>query len=570
MRLSQYFIPTLREVPADAEVVSHQLMLRAGMIKKVASGIYDYLPVGLKIIRKVEAIVRECLDESGAIELLMPAVQPAELWEESGRWSFYGKELLRMNDRHNREFCLGPTHEEVITDIVRHYVKSYKQLPINLYQIQSKFRDEVRPRFGLMRGREFIMKDAYSFDCTDSGAEESYGKMREAYCKIFEACGLNYTVVEADSGAIGGSFSHEFMVTADTGEDFVISCDSCDYGANVEKAVLVDSYVQEEGELSASVNIETPNSKTVEDVAKFLNQPVPKVVKTMLVNVDGKVYAFMVRGDHELNLAKVKNFIGGSVCDLAAPDEIVEATGGPLGYSGPVGIKVPVYADYAVKAMINYTVGANLKETHTINTNHGRDFEVAEFGDFRNAEAGDKCCKCGGTYKITKGIEVGHIFKLGTKYSEAMKAEFLDEHGKRKPYIMGCYGIGITRVVAAAIEQNHDEKGICWPVQLAPFKVCVIPLNTNDEEVINTAETIYIQLKKVGIDVIIDDRNERAGVKFNDAELIGYPIRINIGKKGLAEGVVEINVRKTDVTESVAKEQSISYVIEKLEELANS
>jgi len=538
------------------------------MIKKLASGIYSYLPGGLKVFRKVENIVRKYLNEAGAIETLMPAVQPAEIWEESGRWSFYGKELLRFKDRHNRDFCMGPTHEEVITDIIRHHVNSYKQLPINLYQIQTKFRDEVRPRFGLMRGREFIMKDAYSFDVDDAGAEKSYMAMYDAYKKIFKACGLKFKVVEADSGAIGGSFSHEFMVLADTGEDFVISCDSCDYSANVEKAIVKDDYEVEETELKDKENIETPNAKTVEEVAKFLDLPTPKIVKTMLVKLDDeKIVAVMVRGDHELNFAKVKNHFGASTCDFAEPDEIVAATNGPVGYSGPIGANVPVYVDNAVKAMKNYVVGANEKETHTININHGRDFEPAEFGDFRNAEAGDTCSCCGGKYVITKGIEVGHIFKLGTKYSESMKCEFLDQNGKRNPMIMGCYGIGITRVAASAIEQNHDEKGIIWPVQLAPFEVAVLPLTDKDEDVVNTADTIYKQLQKHGVDVCIDDRKERAGVKFTDAELIGYPIRVGIGKKTLAEGNVELTVRSTGETHIVPREESISKILEILNEL---
>ncbi len=385
MRYSKYFIPTLREVPADAEVISHQLMARAGMIKKLASGIYSYLPLGLVVIKKVEQIVRECMNEAGAIELTMPSIQPAELWQESGRWDFYGKELLRIKDRHNRDFCYGPTHEEVITDIVKSYITSYKALPINLYQIQTKFRDEVRPRFGLMRGREFIMKDAYSFDVDDAAANVSYQKMYDAYCKVFERCGLKYKTVEADSGAIGGSFSHEFMVLADTGEDFVISCDSCDYSANVEKAPLKNEYEPFAGEMKDAEDVVTPDAKTVSDVAVFLKKTDAEIIKTMVLNVDDKIVAVCLRGDHELNMAKVKNYFDASVVEFASPAEIYDNTGSPMGYCGPVGVKIPVYGDYAVAAMGNYVVGANTKETHKINVNHGRDFEFEAIDDFRNA-----------------------------------------------------------------------------------------------------------------------------------------------------------------------------------------
>lgn len=551
MRYSRFFIPTLREVPAEAEVISHKLMLRAGMIKKLASGVYNYLPLGVIVIRKVEEIVRRCMNEAGAIELLMPSIQPAELWKESGRWDYYGKELLRIKDRHDREFCYGPTHEEVITDLVRSYISSYKNLPINLYQIQTKFRDEVRPRFGLMRGREFMMKDAYSFDMDDAGANISYEKMYKAYCKIFESCGLRYKVVDADTGSIGGNFSHEFMVLAETGEDFVISCDSCDYSANVEKAVLKNDSVPYNGEMLPTDDVVTPNSKSVEDVARFLNIEPTSIAKTMIVRVDDKLVAIMIRGDHEMNEAKVKNYFHATTVELATPDEIEEATGGPCGYSGPVGIKVPVYGDYAVSAMGNYCVGANEKELHTVNVNHGRDFSFADVDDFRNAMEGDTCHKCGGKYEITKGIEVGHIFKLGTKYSLAMNANYLDKEGKRQPFIMGCYGIGVTRVAASAIEQNHDDKGIIWPVQLAPFKAAVVPLSMKDEDVVRHAETIYAMLTDMGLDPLLDDRDERAGVKFTDMELIGIPVRITLGKKTLEKGCAEITIRKTGETTEV-------------------
>lgn len=547
MRISQYYIPTLRETPSDAEVISHKLMLRAGMIKKVAAGIYSYLPLGLRVIRKIENIVRKYMNEAGAIELLMPAVVPAELWKESGRWYAYGKELLRIKDRHGRDFCVGPTHEEVITDIVRNDIKSYKQLPVNLYQIQTKFRDEIRPRFGLMRGREFIMKDAYSFDIDNAGAEISYNKMKDAYCKIFEACGLKYKMVDADSGAIGGSFSHEFMVLADTGEDFIISCNSCDYSANLEKAAVVDQPVENFEEMLPVKEVLTIGQKTVEDVAIFLNISKEKIVKTMILKVDDEVIAVMIRGDHELNLPKVKNWLGGSQIEFANSKEIEEVSDGPMGYTGPINLKCKIYADNAIKYMKNYVVGGNKKDLHLINVNHERDFKIAGFGDFRNAMPLDKCPQCeDGFYQITKGIEVGHIFKLGTKYSESMNCVFIDRDGKMRPMIMGCYGIGIGRTAAAAIEQNHDEKGIIWPVQLAPFEVIVVQVNTNDTEVVEVSNKIYEKLKRLNIDVAIDDRDERAGVKFNDADLIGYPVRVNVGKKSLMEQMVEINIRKNN------------------------
>jgi len=568
MRLSNYFTPTLRETPAEAEVVSHKLMLRAGMIRKSAAGIYSYLPLGLKVIQKVEQIVRKYMNEYGAVELLMPAVCSADLWKESGRWADYGKELLRIKDRHGRDFCVGPTHEEVITDIVRNSVKSYKQLPLNLYQIQTKFRDEVRPRFGLMRGREFIMKDAYSFDINDEAAEKSYKQMHTAYCNIFEACNLKYKVVEADSGAIGGSFSHEFMVLADTGEDFVISCNNCDYSANMEKAVTAENYVKDDEKILPFQSVETPGQKTVEDVANFLGVNITKIAKTLILKTDEDFVALMVRGDHEANLVKLKNYLDVVNVDFASEKEIEEITGGAMGFSGPVDLPLPIYADNAVKYMKNFVVGGNAKDVHLKNVNVEDDFAVKQFGDFRTAEPGDECPKCGkGSYVITKGIEVGHIFKLGTKYSESMNATYLDKDGKQKHMIMGCYGIGIGRTAAAAIEQNHDDAGIIWPPQLAPFEVVVVPVNTNDENVVNVAETIYLKLLKKGVDVVIDDRDERAGVKFNDADLIGYPLRINVGKKTLKEGNIEIFIRKDKELITVKREDSVNKTRELLENL---
>ena len=544
MRYSQYFLPTLKETPGDAEVVSHQLMSRAGMIRKVAAGIYDYLPLGLRVIRKVENIVREEMNKAGAIEILMPAVCPADLWEQSGRWQQYGKELLRLKDRKETEFCIGPTHEEVVTEIVRGTVNSYRQLPVNLYQIQTKFRDEVRPRFGLMRGREFIMKDAYSFDATDEGANASYEKMRKAYCRIFERCGLKYRMVEADSGAIGGSFSHEFMVLADTGEDVVISCESCEYSANIEKAVVIDKGEMSQAPMNEVERVVTKGAHSVADVSVMLDLKPSQIVKTMLIIVDDEPVAVLIRGDHELNEAKVKNLLGASVVELATPEQIAKATGGPVGFSGPIGLKVPLYADNAVKYMRNMGVGGNEKDIHLEGVNTERDFQVKKFADLRNAADGDICPHCGGRYSNTRGIEVGHIFKLGTKYSEAMKATFLDADGVAKEIIMGCYGIGVGRTAAAAIEQNHDENGIIWPMPLAPFQVIVTMLNPNDEDVFAAGEKLYQDLLAEGIEVLLDDRDERPGSKFKDADLLGIPLRVNVGARGLKEQCFELQERR--------------------------
>ncbi len=545
MRYSQYFLPTLKETPGDAEVVSHQLMSRAGMIRKVAAGIYDYLPLGLKVIRKVENIVREEMNKAGAIEILMPAVCPADLWQQSGRWQQYGKELLRLKDRKDTEFCIGPTHEEVVTEIVRGTVNSYRQLPVNLYQIQTKFRDEVRPRFGLMRGREFIMKDAYSFDTADEGANASYEKMRKAYCRIFARCGLKYRMVEADSGAIGGSFSHEFMVLADTGEDMVISCESCEYSANIEKAVVIDKGEMSQAPMNEVERVVTKGAHSVADVSVMLDLKPSQIVKTMLVIVDDEPVAVLIRGDHELNEAKLKNLLGASVVELATPEQIAKATGGPVGFSGPIGLKVPLYADNAVKYMRNMGVGGNEKDIHLEGVNLERDFQVKQFADLRNATDGDSCPHCGGRYSNTRGIEVGHIFKLGTKYSEAMKATFLDADGVAKEIIMGCYGIGIGRTAAAAIEQNHDENGIIWPMPLAPFQVIVTMLNPNDEEVFAAGEKLYQDLLAEGIEVLLDDRDERPGSKFKDADLLGIPLRVNVGARGLQEQSFELQERRS-------------------------
>ena len=456
------------------------------------------------------------MNESGAIEILMPAVVPSELWKESGRWERYGKELLRLKDRHDREFCFGPTHEEVVTDIIRKYIKSYKQLPINLYQIQTKFRDEIRPRFGLMRCREFIMKDAYSFDIDEEHCKVSYNKMYDAYCRIFDRMGLVYKVVEADTGAIGGNVSHEFMVIADTGEDTIIYCENCSYSANQEKAATSIIASQELHENEEPLEkVFTPHMKSVKDVADFLNVGISKIVKTLILKGGEQFFAFLIRGDFELNLVKVKNAITERLPEFATADEIKNITAGPLGFSGPIGLKIPVYADYSVNNLRNFVTGANEIDAHFKNVNLGRDFKVEGFYDLRNAVEGDTCVRCGRNYKSAKGIEVGHIFMLGTKYSEAMRAYFRDANGSLKPIIMGCYGIGIGRIAAASIEQNNDDKGIIWPIQIAPFEVIIIPVNTNDDDVIKYSNMIYGKLSESGIKVLIDDREERAGVRSN-------------------------------------------------------
>jgi prolyl-tRNA synthetase len=546
MRYSQYFLPTLKETPGDAEVVSHQLMARAGMIRKVAAGVYDYLPYGLRVIRKVENIVREEMNRAGAIELLMPAVNPADLWQQSGRWQEYGKELLRFKDRKETDFCIGPTHEEVVTEIVRGTVNSYRQLPLNLYQIQTKFRDEIRPRFGLMRGREFIMKDAYSFDVDDAGADVSYKKMYDAYRRIFERCGLKFRAVEADSGAIGGSFSHEFMVLAETGEDAIVSCNCCDYAANVEKAELRAPTGKAPAPAMELGKVATPNLKSIEDVAAFLNENPQKMVKTlMLQNEREENIAVLLRGDHKLNEVKLCNFLDCNHLQMADEALVRKLTGAPTGFSGPIGLTCRVLADQELAIMSDFGLGANEENFHLTGANHGRDFQVEAFVDLREAMAGDPCPRCEGKLESWRGIEVGHVFKLGTKYSDKMHATVLDDQGKERTLIMGCYGIGIGRTAAAAIEQNHDENGIIWPMPLAPFQVIVTLLNPNDETVLGAGEALYDQLVAEGLEVLLDDRDERPGSKFKDAELLGIPLRVTVGARGLKEQSFELQDRQT-------------------------
>jgi prolyl-tRNA synthetase len=565
MLFSRYFIPTLKETPSDAEVISHQLMLRAGMIRKLSAGIYNYLPLGLRSIRKFENIVREEMNRADAIEMLMPSVQPAELWQESGRWQFYGKELLRFRDRKDNEFCMGPTHEEVITDMVRREIKSYRQMPLNFYQIQTKFRDEIRPRFGLMRGREFIMKDAYSFDVDSAAADLSYEKMFNAYVRIFERCGLNFRAVEADTGTIGGSSSHEFMVLADSGEDAIVSCNACRYAANVEKAeVRPVAAVPVAGTASLEKKA-TLDRKTILDVAAFLGVPVENTVKALVCsNGEGAFVMALLRGDHELNEIKLKNALGWGDIRMATDDEIPAATGAPVGFLGPIGAKdcLPIIGDQALNGMTNCVTGANETDMHYIGANPGRDFVVERTIDLRNVVDGDACPRCeSGKMEMWRGIEVGHVFKLGAKYSEKLGATYLDSDGRENIIFMGCYGIGIGRTVAASIEQNHDENGIIFPIPLAPFHCSVVALNPGkDPGVMAEAEEIYFRLENLGLEVLFDDRDERPGVKFKDNDLIGIPLRIVVGSKGLAEGKVELKNRRTGVMQLLPIEEAIAQV----------
>ncbi len=545
MRTSQMLIPTLRDDPGEAETVSHRLMLRAGMIRKVAAGVYTYLPLGLRVLRKVEAIIREEMNRAGAQELLMPIASPAELWRETGRWDFYGKELFRFKDRHERDFCLGPTHEEVITDLIRREVRSYRQLPLNCYQIQTKFRDEIRPRFGLMRGREFIMKDAYSFDKDEEGAKLSYQKMYDAYQRIFTRCGLTFRAVEADTGLIGGSSSHEFMVLAETGEETIVYADQGTYAANVERAEVLPPAEASTEALRPLRKVATPGARTVAEVCAFLKVTPQQLVKTLLYKTSKEIVAVLIRGDHEANEVKLKKLLGVTDLELADPDTVAKTTGAPVGFAGPIGLKhVRILADQAVAAMRNVVVGGNEADHHYVDANQERDFAIAQAADLRNALAGDASPRGDGRLKVAKGIEVGHVFMLGTKYSQAMGTAFLDPQGQERLAVMGCYGIGVSRTAAASVEQNHDVKGIIWPVPIAPFHVHLLPLSQS-AAVQEQAKALYDQLGQAGIEMLWDDRDERAGVKFNDADLIGAPFHLVIGEKGLAQGQVELKTRRT-------------------------
>lgn len=561
MKLSKMLVGTLREVPAEAEIASHKLMLRAGMMRKMASGVYNYMPFGIKVIKKIEDIVRSEMDAADSQEFLASALLPSELWIESGRWDVMGPEMFRLKDRNEREFCLGPTHEEVFTDIARNEIKSYKQLPLNLYQIQTKYRDERRPRFGVMRSREFIMKDAYSFDVNNEGLDISYNKMYDAYNNIFRRCGLECKAVEADSGAMGGSGSAEFMVKSEVGEDEVVFCNSCSYAANMEKAPSTAGSVEKE-EFKEINKILTPNVKTIEDLEKFFSTTAKKFAKTLIYKADDRVVAVMVRGDRQLNETKVINAIGGAIeFEMADAETVMASTSAAVGFAGPIGIKADVLlVDAEVANMYNFIIGANDTGYHYENVNYGKDFE-GKVGDYRNATEGDKCPKCEAHLTIARGVEVGHIFKLGTKYSEAMGATVIGEDGKNIPLVMGCYGIGINRTMAAIIEQHNDENGIKWPMSVAPYQVVVVPVVTKDEEQMRIAEDIYNSLKEIGVEVLMDDRNERVGVKFKDLDLIGIPMRITIGKK-ISEGKVEFKLRHEGENEIV----DLSSVIDRVKE----
>ena len=550
MLATKLYAPTLREVPSDADVVSQQLMLRAGFMRKTANGLYSFLPLGWRSIKKIEAIVREEMDRASAQEIMMPILQPAEIWKESGRWNAYGAEMMRINDRHDNEFCLGPTHEEMITTLVKNEINSYRQLPVNLYQIQSKFRDERRPRYGLMRSREFIMKDAYSFDVDEAGLEESYKSMYDAYTRIFNRCGLTFRPVEADSGAIGGSGTHEFMAIAEAGEADIVYCTKCDYAANIEigKPGIMK---QEEEALQELSVVDTPNASTIEAVADMLNLPLHKTIKAVVFSIDGKVVLAIVRGDHEVNEVAVQHAVLGSVePEMATPEEL-EKVGLTAGFISPVGLQqteeFAIVVDESVMETYNVCGGANKKDAHYVNINPKRDFNVDDIivAPIRLITKDDVCPKCGGSLEHAKGIEVGQVFKLGTKYSEALQATFLDQNGRPNPMIMGCYGIGVSRTLAAAIEQYHDENGIIWPRSIAPFEAVIVPINAKDEALMSTSQTIYTSLQEAGVDVLLDDRKDRAGVKFKDADLIGYPLRITVSKNTLENNEVEIQIRKT-------------------------
>ena len=569
MRFTTYFIPTIKEIPSDAEIISHQLMLRAGMIRKLTSGIYTFLPAGLKAIRKVENIVREEMNRSGAIEVLMPAVQPAELWQESGRWEFYGKELLRFKDRHNHDCCIGPTHEEVITDLVRKEIRSYRQLPVNFYQIQTKFRDEIRPRFGVMRCKEFIMKDAYSFDVDAAGADKSYEIMYDAYTRIFRRCGLKFRAVEADSGSIGGSYSHEFMVLAETGEDEIVNCTSCSYAANLEKAEVKAAAPPDPANRAPGIlkEVKTPDVRTIEELTAFLSLQPNQIVKTLIFSADGNTVAALIRGDHEVNEVKLKNLLGADQLELADPHLVAEVTGAPMGFAGPVGLKTKMIADHAVRNMVDFVTGANKEDFHLRNVNLERDFSVNQFADLRMIMHGDRCPRCDGELNFGRGIEVGHVFKLGTKYSKAMRAVFLDEQGEEKLFFMGCYGIGIARTVAAAIEQKHDEDGIIFPISIAPFEVALLPLQMHERDVVDAAQKIYDACVAGGVDVLMDDRDVRPGVKFKDADLLGTPLQVTVGERTLKQGMVEIKVRSERESTKVLLSEAPSLIPAKVKAL---
>lgn len=566
MRATETLIPTLREAPAEADTISHQLLLRAGMLRKVAAGVYNILPLGHRVLLKIEAIIREEMNRAGGVELLLPIIQPAELWQQSGRWDVYGAEMFRLTDRHERDFCLGPTHEEIITELIRQEIRSYRQLPLMLYQIQNKYRDERRPRFGLLRGREFIMKDLYSFDVDDQGLDVSYGKMHDAYSRIFKRCGLSFRVVEADPGAIGGSDTHEFMVMADAGEAEIVFCTACDYAADIEKAPAVADEAAPAGNQQPLERVRTPGTRTVGQVAQYLDIPVQQVLKILLYLADDSPVAVLVRGDRSVNEIKLRNYLQAISLEIAGEQDVANRFGLPPGYAGPIGLggQVRVLADNEVRALANAVAGANEPDHHYRNVNYGRDFQVDAFTDLRVAQPDDPCPQCGRPVQLKRGIEVGQLFKLGTKYSKALGATFLSGSGKEIPIVMGSYGIGVTRTLAAAVEQWHDEDGIIWPPSIAPYEAVVIPVNQHDSLQADLAEEYYRQLISSGMDAIYDNRPERAGVKFKDADLVGYPFRIVINKDSVTEGLVEVKQRADGSVVRMTREQAIAYLRGKL------
>jgi prolyl-tRNA synthetase len=566
VRLSKFLIPTLKEAPAEAEVPSHILMVRGGYLRKVAAGIYSFLPLGWRVVQKIMRIIREEMNRAGAQEVFLPAVIPAELWQESGRWDQYGAQLLRLKDRKGGDFVIGPTHEEVIVDLVRGDVRSYRQLPLNLYQIQTKFRDELRPRAGLMRGREFIMKDAYSFHTGEEDAQNEYTNMYDAYGRIFSRCGLAFRAVEADTGAIGGSRSHEFQVLAETGEDALVACDSCSYAANVEEArVRSEARPAAAAPAAALEKVATPGQRTIEEVTAFLKVPPTALAKTLIYLADGKPVAVLVRGDHTVNEIKLRSALGAKEVVMATDRAVEEVTGAPVGFAGPVGLRIPIHCDLEVAAMAEIVCGANAADAHYLHAAAGRDFKPTATGDYRQAAPGDRCPRCDkGRFVGYRGIEVGHVFFLGTKYSEPMKCNFLAADGKEKPMVMGCYGIGVTRIAAAAIEQNHDADGIVWPVPIAPFEVNLLALQPGDPEVQKACERLEGELAGAGLEVLYDDRDERPGVKFKDADLIGIPYRIAVGKKGIAEGVAEVKARRAAEVVKVKLDEAVAHVRERV------
>ena len=554
MKWSQTFIPTLKENPSDAEIDSHKLMIRAGMIRKLSAGVYSYLPLGTRVLNKVINIIREEMDASGAIEIFLPAIQPFNLIKLSGRVNVFGDDLLCIKDRHGKEMALSPTHEEVVTDLVKNELSSYKQLPVILYQIQTKFRDEVRPRFGVLRSKEFLMKDAYSFDMDNDGLNTSYQKMYETYCKIMERCKLGYLAVEADSGVMGGDVSHEFMIPNTNGEDVIVKCKSCEYSANIEKAEPTPIASKDGTALKEPEEVSTPEMTTIKEVSEFLGVESNRMVKTLIYTYDNKNIAVLVRGDHDVNESKLTKVLSQDKVTLADEKTVAELTNSPIGFAGPIGLKTQIIADQAVPIMKNCIVGGNKADTHIINANLERDFKIDRVADIRYVTEGDRCPKCKDVLNVSNGIELGHVFKLGTKYTEALDAKFLDKAGKKRPLIMGSYGIGINRIIAATIEKSHDSDGIIWPLPLAPYEVLVSPINVKDDTIMNTATKMHDELREAGIEVLLDDRDQRAGFKFKDADLIGIPIRVTIGNRFKENGEVEIKIRSENKTHFTRRE----------------